>query len=175
MTAARALVSPAVQLAALALAALTVCALVVAAVGAAPRVRSELDFGFVAPPRRPGAALDIAATNLRLGGAALVAAWVVQLHPKLRPLPDAALGLVAILNLAVVGFALAAYGPPLLESVAPHGLLELAAFAVCGSAYLAARRRDLTSRQLAAAAALATALLALAALTETYLRLGAAR
>jgi hypothetical protein len=133
MTATRPLFWSSVRLAAAVLASVSLCGLAVAAVGAGPCTRARLEFRFADPPRRPGAALDVAATNLRLAAAALLAAWAVQRRSALRAPLDCALGVMAGVNLALVEVALGAYRGRLLESVALHSPLELAAFSVCGA------------------------------------------
>lgn len=148
-------------------------ALGVRALEADAAARQLLAFGFAAPSRQPGRAVEIAAGNLRLAGTALLAAWVVQQRPAFRSVLDAALGGLAALNLALIGLALGAYGTHLLISVAAHGPLELGGFAGAGSAYLAARNRALTRRRLVVAGGISVALVSAAAVTETYVQLGA--
>jgi hypothetical protein len=147
-------------------------ALLVWAPGAGAQVRQLLGFGFSGPARDPQAALEIAATNLRLVGACLLGAWAVGRRPELRLACDAALGLLLALNAAAVGVALGAYGTQMLQAVALHGPLELAAFAWGGGAYLAARRDPLSASRLAAAAAAASAFALAGAWFETYVQLG---
>jgi hypothetical protein len=175
MSATRLLVGAALRLAAGALALVALGALLVAALGVGPWARDQLAFRFAEPARRPGAAFDVAAANARLAAAALLSAWAVRHRPGLRAALDPVLGLVAAANLALLAVALGAYGRPLLESVALHGPLELAAFAVCAAAYLAARQQELDRNALVGAGAAAFALLAAAAIVETHLQLGAAR
>jgi hypothetical protein len=147
-------------------------ALVVRAVGAAPPVRELLGFRFDAPPREPEEALALAATNLRLAAAALLAAALVQSRPDLRMLLDATLGGLLAFNIAGAASALGAYGTRLLIDVGVHAALELMAFSLAGGVYFAARRRELDGCRLAGAAACCAWLLAGAALVETYLQLG---
>jgi hypothetical protein len=147
-------------------------ALLVRAVGAAPPVRALLGFRFDAPPREPGEALALAATNLRLAAAALLAAALVQTRPDLRMVLDATLGGLLAFNIAGAASALGAYGTRLLIDVGAHAALELLAFSLAGGVYFAARRRELDGRRLAGAAACCAWLLAGAALVETYLQLG---
>jgi hypothetical protein len=147
-------------------------ALLVRAVGAAPPVRELLGFRFDAPPREPGEALALAATNLRLAAAALLGAALVQTRPDLRMVLDATLGGLLAFNIAGAASALGAYGTRLLIDVGIHAALELIAFSLAGGVYFAARRRELDGRRLAGAAACCAWLLAGAALVETYLQLG---
>lgn len=160
-----------------------VCALALTAAGAAlvrafgadAAARELLGFRFDPPARQPGEALRVAATNLRLVAAALVAAWAVTSRPRLRLPLDITLALLLALNVGAVGLAVGAYGTPALQAVALHGPPELAAFALAGGAYLAARRGTLRLGSLAAAATASTGLLAAAAVIETYVRIGAGR
>jgi len=81
-------------------------------------------------------------------------------------------GVVAVLtaaNVAIVGAALGAYGWPLVESLVPHGVLEVPAFMVGLLVYVRARRNTLTLQTACWAFAGAFVLLALAALLETYI------
>jgi hypothetical protein len=150
-------------------------ALVVRCLGRGSWVRSLLGLRLPEPAGDPQAAVQAAATNLRLLVAVLVGALAVQRLPAVRAPVDIALGTLAALNLAVVALAFGAYGVPLLTQVALHGTLELAAFAIATSAYLAARRCGLGPRSLVSAAGFAVVLLSLGALAETYLDTGALR
>ena len=154
-------------------AAIAAVAVAVRLAGSSSTARSSLAFEFSRPPATPGDALAVAAGNLRLAGAVLLAALLVGLRPPIRRALDVVVGALAGLNAATVGVALAAYGTRLLKAVAAHAPLELAAFAVAGGAYLSARRRPLAGRQLMAAAAASTLLLAAAAVLETYVQIGA--
>ena len=140
---------------------------------ASAAARRALAFEFSPPPATPGDALAVAAGNLRLAGAVLIAALLAGLQPPIRPPLDLVVGALATLNATTAGVALAAYGTRLLKAVAAHAPLELAAFAVAGGAYLNARRRPLAGRQLMAAAAACAGLLASAAVLETYVQIGA--
>ena len=155
------------------LAAIAAVAVTVRLAGASSVARGWLAFEFSRPPATPTVALAVAAGNLRLAVAVLLAALLVGLRPAIRPALDVVIGALAALNATVVGVALAAYGARLL-GVAAHAPLELAAFAVAGGAYLSARRRPLDGRQLMAAAAASSLLLAAAAVLETYVQIGAA-
>lgn len=162
-----------VALAAVALAAVT--ALLAGALSARVAARGLLAFRFDGPAREPGAALDVAATNLRLVAACLVAACAVRLRPRLRPLLDGVLGGLLALNGIAVGLAAAGYGGRLLASLAAHGPPELAAFALAGGGYLAARAGELSTAELTVVAAAAVTLIAVAAVLETYVEVGPAR
>jgi hypothetical protein len=156
-------------------AAIAAVAVTVRLAGAASAARSALAFEFSRPPARPGDALAVAAGNLRLIGGVLLAALLVGRRPAIRPALDLVVGALAGLNATTAGVALAAYGTRLLEAVAAHGPLELAAFAVAGGAYLSARRHPLDRGQLIAAAASSSLLLAAAAVLETYVQIGGGR
>lgn len=161
------------QVALAALALISVTALLVRALGAGQAARELLAFRFAGPPRESAAALQVAASNLRLVAGALLAAWAVRTRPQLRLPLDLTLAAVVALNSAVVGGALGAYGPRLLKALVLHGPLELAAFALAGGAYLAARAGELPSGRLAAAAVVACLLIAAGAVVETYVQIGA--
>jgi hypothetical protein len=106
--------------------------------------------------------------TLTLGilSAAAAAAWWPALR---RPLDLVLAGLLA-LNAGLVGAALAAYGGPLAELIAPHATLELLAAALAGAAYLHARRhRTITWQRLAGCATAAAVLLAIGAVLEAEL------
>jgi hypothetical protein len=162
-----------VALATLALTSAT--ALLVWVVGNGDGLREQLGFGFVAPTRQMGDALETAATNGRLVAAPLLAARAVASDRRLRLPLDLTLALVLLLNTTAVGVALGAYGSRLLAEVALHGPLELASFSLAGGAYLAARAGALGAIRLAIAAGMATVLLAAGAAVETYVRIGSDR
>ena len=162
-----------VAVAALALAAAT--ALLVGALGQRAAARGLLGLRFDEPAREPRAALEVAATNLRLLAACLIAAAAVRLRSQLRPLLDGILGGLLAVNAIVIGLAAAGYGERLLASLAAHGPPELAAFALAGGGYLAARAGELSTGGFAAVAAAAVALIAVAAVLETYVQLGGTR
>jgi hypothetical protein len=154
-------------------AAIAAVAVTVRLAGATSAARSALEFEFSRPPARPGEALAVAAGNLRLVGGVLLAALLVGLRPAIRPTLDLVVGALAGLNATTAGIALAAYGTRLLQAVAAHAPLELAAFAIAGGAYLSARRPPRDSGQLIAAAAASSLLLGAAAVLETYVQIGA--
>jgi hypothetical protein len=156
-------------------AAIAAVAATVRLAGATPAARSALAFEFSRRPATPEEALAVAAGNLRLASAILLAAVLVGLRPEIRPALDVVVGALAGLNATTAGIAIAAYGTRLLRVVAAHASLELAAFAVAGGAYLGARRRALDGHQLMTAAAASSLLLAAAALVETYVQIGVGR
>ena len=152
---------------------IAVVAVTVRLAGATSAARCALAFEFSRPPATPEEALAVVGGNLRLAGAVLLAAVLVALRPEIRPALDMVIGALAGLNVTTAGIALAAYGTRLLQVVAAHAPLELAAFAVAGGAYLSARRHALDGGQLIAAAAASSLLLAAAAVLETYVQIGA--
>ena len=155
------------------LAAIMAVDVVVWLAGLADGARDWLAFEFAHPPARPSDAFAVAGGNLRLAAAVLLAALLVQLRPSTRPALDLIAAALVALNAGLAGVALAAYGRRLLEAVAAHAALELAAFAIAGGTYLTARRGALEAPRLAAAAAGCTVLLGAAAAMETYIRIGA--
>jgi hypothetical protein len=99
-------------------------ALLVRAFGADADARELLAFRFDPPGRRPGEALDVAATNLRFVVAALLAARAVTSRPRLRLPFDITLTLVLAINAAAVGITLGAYGTRTLRAIAAHWPLD---------------------------------------------------
>lgn len=172
MNGTRELVRRAWVLVAVTVALIGVLALALRALGGGEEARAALGFRFTALPPAPRGALSIAATNLRLAAAGLVAAWAVRARPCLGPLLDLVFALPCCLNAAVVAAALAGYGARLLQAVALHGPLELAAFSLAGGAYLSARAGELPMRVLVPVAAATTALVVSGAVVETYVRIG---
>jgi hypothetical protein len=162
-----------VALAALALAAAT--ALLAGVLGERAAARGLLGLRFDEPVREPGAALEVAATNLRLLAACLIAAAAVRLRSQLLPLLDGILAGLLALNAITIGLAAAGYGGRLLASLAAHGPPELAAFALAGGAYLTARAGELSAGGFAAVAAAALGLIAVAAVLETHVQIGGTR
>jgi hypothetical protein len=156
-------------------AAIAAVAMTVRLAGATSTVRSSLAFEFSRPPASPGEALAVAAGNVRLAGAVLLAALLAAVRPTIRPVLDVLMGALAALNATATGVAVGAYGTRLLKAVAAHAPLELAAFAIAGGAYLSARRCRLDGRQLIVVIALSTLLLGTAAVLETYVQIGVGR
>jgi len=155
----------------LALGALGTGAAVGAAVGA-----SRL--GLVVPPATagsPGDAATIFLNNLEIC-ALLVAATLLQPRgvPTLAPgflplwLTDLAVGLLITLNLVAIGGVVGALGLQAAARMVPHAPLELGGYLIVLLAYLRARRGALRRREALRAFALGVALLACAALVESY-------
>ena len=141
---------------------------------AAAATRHWLNFPFGGIPAQLGQVLAIFLNNLRLLAALFAAAIVAQLTvrtgaPGMRPLTwvcDALVGLGCAVHVALVGMTVGAYGSRGVGALLPHGPVELAAFSLGVSLYLAARREPLSPRRALAVAAPAVAVLALAAVLE---------
>jgi hypothetical protein len=152
-------------------AALTIVAAAVAVVvtGTGDDVRRSLRLSFAGVSHTQSEVLTIALQNARIAGAAFLSAVAVpRLPSRVRTLVDALLATVFVLNAALVGVALGAYGRCLAVCAVAHVPIEFGALAVAGGVYVAARHRPLGVRSLAAAAGLCTVLLVLAAAVETY-------
>jgi hypothetical protein len=163
---------------------LTATTLAVAAIvriGWATEARRSLAFPFAGIPANLDAAAAIFANNARLlagvFAAALVAQspWLSGRDARRGPLGTAlltAVETVLVLSLAantiLVGAAVGAYGTRMIAAVLPHGPLELIAFAVALALHLRARRGPLEARLILATAAGCFAVLALAAMLETF-------
>jgi hypothetical protein len=150
----------------------------VALTAAAP-ARRWLAFPFTGVPATPGEALSIFAHNLRLLAAAAGLLLIAQSPLRAGFVPGRAsralraggelvLGGVALANIALVGAALGAYGSRMAGALLPHGPVELAAYAFMGALYLRGRDAVLSGRAIATTATTSVALLALAAVLETF-------
>jgi hypothetical protein len=164
--------------------ALTLAVLAVAAIvraGWAADTRRLLGFGFDGLPARLDTALSIFARNARLLGAVFGAILVAQspwlpgaalrrgpLMCVVTVLVDAVLAFAVAANVALVGAALGAYGDRMALAMLPHGPLELAAYALALAVYLQARRGPIRVRRVFASGAVCLAVLAVAALLETF-------
>ena len=71
-------------------------------------------------------------------------------------------------NVLVVGAAVGVYGERMVRAMLPHGPFEVAAYSLALALYLQGRSRPLPAARLAGTIAASVALLALAALLETY-------
>ena len=76
-------------------------------------------------------------------------------------------GVIAV-NVLVVGAGLGAYGGRMVRAELPHGPVELAAYALALALYLQGRKRTLPGSHIARVVAVSVALLALAAVLETF-------
>lgn len=167
--------------AALAVLAVLALAAAVTAIGFAAAAREALDFGFGGVAPRLGEAEAIFLHNARLMGAIAAAVLVVQVPrferddralgrggERLRTAADVALAVAVAVNAAFIGVTVGAYGGQMVAAMLPHGPLELAAYAVALSLYARARVAPLPVRPALLLAGSALALLALAALAETF-------
>jgi hypothetical protein len=146
--------------------------------------RRWLAFPFGGLPQRPAIAASVLAHNLRalaaVGGLLLIAqsgCWTRAgeepgwAHGAIRRAGEVLLGAAVLANVIVVGASFGAYGVRMLRAVLPHGPVELAAYSLALSLYAQGRNRRLGARQALVVIALSVALLALAAVLETYVNL----
>ncbi len=150
-------------------------AVAVVVTGGRPAARDYFALPFPGPSRQGGEVAQIAAHNGRYALGVMLACLAVQAAPLMRPVLDVVLAGLLGLNAGLIGLAWGAYGTQLLRALILHGTVELAAFAVCGGAYLRARRDRLPVRDLALAAVGCAVLLIAAAGVETYVSLEADR
>ena len=92
-------------------------------------------------------------------------------HRTLRRLGEALLAAAVAANLVVIGASFGAYGTRMVRAALPHGPVELAAYSLALALYLQGRTRALPARHMLAVVALSVAMLALAAVLETYVNL----
>jgi hypothetical protein len=163
---------------------LTAATLAVAAVvriAWAADVRRALGFPFAGIPAHLDAAAAVFANNARLLAAVFAAVlvaqspWLAGRDARRSPLAsvllaavDSVLVLAVAVNTILVGAAVGAYGTRMIAAVLPHGPLELLAYAVTLALHLRARRGPLAVRHILTTAAGCLAVLALAAVLETY-------
>jgi hypothetical protein len=150
---------------------------------AAHAARDALGFTFPGVEPRPGQAAAIFLSNFGLQVVAFVGVLTLRAVRGMRDarepvgrtliayrtIFDVLLAAPVASSVVVVGAGIGAYGEPMVRALLPHGPVELAAFALTLTLYLDARRVRRPLAQLLAPAAAATALLAAAALLETYL------
>jgi hypothetical protein len=166
----------AILIGALAIAACTVLAGVVA-MAAPVQARGWLGFTFPGIAARPAVAVGIFAQNVRsLSG---VFVLLIFARPASRA-PDKRMGRLGVrlgevifagaitANVVVVGAALGAYRERMVMALMPHGPVELAAYSLAIALYLQDRRRNLPAAYVAKAGAACVALLAIAAVLETW-------
>jgi len=158
--------------AALAIAVAAWCAATVIVCGAQAPLRAFLDFGFGGVAHTPAQAIAIAAHNATFVAAPLIAAAVIRPLRAVRIAVEIILAALLITNSALVGLALGAYGTQLASAVVIHLPLEFAAFCLAGGTYIAATDQPLRSQTLLASTAACGALIAAAAIAETYLPAG---
>jgi hypothetical protein len=145
----------------------------------AAAAREWLAFPFTGVSARPATAASIFLHNLR----ALAAVWGLLLIAQsalwkagelgrastiLRRSGEVLLGAAVAANLIVVGASLGAYGTRMLRATLPHGPLEVAAYSLALALYVKGRRRPLPLRLAFGVATLSVAVLAVAAVLETY-------
>jgi hypothetical protein len=139
---------------------------------AAARLRTLLGFTF---PARLGAAAwpAIFTNNARLAAAPVAGALLLGLiapgagRTRARRALDACLGLLAAVNITIVGCAYGAWPARMAAYSLPYAPLELAGFATAAGVYLRSRRAQPPARELAAGLAAALLALAAAALIES--------
>lgn len=146
--------------------------------------RRWLAFPFTGLPARPAIAASILLHNLRalaaIGGLLLIAQsgrWTrmgeqpSRKQHAIRRTGEVLLGGAVLANVIVVGASLGAYGARMLRAALPHGPAELAAYSLALALYAQGRNRRLPARHVLVVIAISVALLALAAVLETYVNL----
>ena len=157
---------------------------VVVDAGFAAQARRWLAFPFTGIPARPDVAAGIFLHNLRalaaVGGLLLIAQsaqWTASADEPTRAsatarrLGEVLLGGAIAANLIIVGASFGAYGTRMLRTALPHGPVELATYSLALALYRQGRTRALPARHMVAVVALSVAMLALAAVLETYVNL----
>ena len=146
--------------------------------------RRWLAFPFTGLPARPAIAASIFLHNLcalaAVGGLLLIAQsrrWTRvgeepgRARKAIRRTGEVLLGGAVLANVIVVGASLGAYGARMLRAALPHGPAELAAYSLALALYAQGRNRRLPVRHALIVIAISVALLALAAVLETYVNL----
>ena len=149
----------------------------VVAMAAPVQARGWLGFTFPGLAARPAVAVGILAHNLR----SLSGVFVLLIFARLAPrAPDKRSARLAVrlgelilagaitANVAVVAAALGAYRERMVLALMPHGPVELAAYSLAIALYLQDRRRNLPAAYVAKVAVACVALLAIAAVLETW-------
>jgi hypothetical protein len=150
---------------------------VIVAVAAPVPARDWLAFTFPGVAARPAVAIGIFAHNLR----SLSGVFVLLIFARLAPrAPDKRTAQLTVrlgelllagaitANVVVVGAALGAYRERTVLALMPHGPVELAAYSLALALYLTDRRRNLPAAHVATAGVACVALLAIAAVLETW-------
>ena len=159
-----------------AIAACTVLAGVIA-MAAPVQARGWLGFTFPGLAARPAVAVGILAHNLRSLSGVFVLLIFARLAPRAPDKRSARLGVrlgevilagAITANVAVVAAALGAYRQRMVLALMPHGPVELAAYSLAIALYLQDRRRNLPAAYVAKVAVACVALLAIAAVLETW-------
>jgi hypothetical protein len=136
--------------------------------------RDWLGFRFPGLAARPAIAVGIFAHNLRALSGPFVLLIFARLAPDKRTAPltvrlgELLLAGAITANIVVVGAALGAYRERMLLALMPHGPVELAAYSLALALYLQDRRRNLPAAYVATAGMVCVALLAIAAVLETW-------
>jgi len=166
-----------------AFAVVVVAAAAVVHLAAAAHARDWLAFTFSGVPGTADQALSIFTNNARLLVAALAACVVLQgssliaaaadaqprrWQPTAVHVCDVVLGALAVINLAMVGAAIGAYGDRVVKHLLPHGPVEALAFAFVLVLYARCRRGPVPRRDFLRLGGLAVSTLAIAALLETF-------
>jgi hypothetical protein len=154
----------------------------------AGQVRRWLGFGFAGVPPRIGEAGSILLDNgrfvLGLGAAALLAQLIVRGTRAKKPTDairmlaplsiavDAVVLLAVLVNVALVGVAVGAYGGRMLVALLPHGPFEVCAYCIAANLFINARRRPIARREWLTAGLVCAGMLTLAAVLETFTWLG---
>lgn len=139
------------------------------ACGLGDEARHGLGFGFGGLPHTPEEAFGIAAHNGWMAALAMIAAAIVpRVDASARAFLDVSLAVLLVFNAAVLGVTVGGYGSRALTALAPHTPIEFAALALSGGTYIHARKQTVRAADLAATALLCAALLAIAAVLETY-------
>ena len=150
---------------------------VIVAVAAPVQARDWLGFTFPGVVARAAVAVGIFAHNLRFLSGVFVLLIFARLAPRAPDqrtarltvrLGELILAGAITANIVVVGAALGAYRERMLLALMPHGPVELAAYSLALALYLQNRRRNLPAAYVAKAGAACLALLALAAVLETW-------
>jgi hypothetical protein len=163
-------------------AAVTSCVLLVALVthvALAPQGRRWLHYTFPGVPARLNSAVWIFTNNGRELLGVLGLLLISQIAARRSDGPTRAqrvvraggelvLAGVIAANVLVVGAAVGVYGERMVRAILPHGPFEVAAYSLALALYLQGRRRPLPAARVAGTIVSSVALLALAALLETF-------
>ena len=149
----------------------------VVAMAAPVQARGWLGFTFPGLAARPAVAVGILAHNLRSLSGVFVLLIFARLAARAPDKRSARLGVrlgevilagAITANVAVVAAALGAYRERMVLALMPHGPVELAAYSLAIALYLQDRRRNLPAAYVAKVAVACVALLAIAAVLETW-------
>lgn len=142
---------------------------VIVVCGLGDEARHGLGFSFGGVPQNSGETFGIAAHNGWMAVLALIAAAIVpRVDASARAFLDVSLAVLLVVNAAVLGVTVGAYGSRATTALAAHTPIEFAALALSGGAYMHARKQTVRPAELAVTALLCAALLGAAAVLETY-------